>query len=83
MAVQLMAGHDDDARAVEVPWEQLDAHVLRRLVEEFVTREGTEYGEQDVSLPAKVDAVLAQLRLKTAAITFDPETQSTSVVVVG
>ena len=70
----------EDAAAVEVPWEQLEPDVLERLVEEFVSREGTEYGEREVGLATKVKQVIEQLKAKKAAITFDPETQTTSII---
>ena len=70
----------EDAAAVEVPWERLETDVLHKLVEEFVSREGTEYGEQEVALATKVKQVVEQLKTKKAAITFDPETQTTSII---
>lgn len=33
-----------------VPWDQLSAEALRGLIEEFVTRDGTDYGEVEVPL---------------------------------
>jgi uncharacterized protein len=33
-----------------IPYEQLSADTLEGLIEAFVLREGTEYGEQDVRL---------------------------------
>ena len=70
----------EDAAAVEVPWEQLESDVLHKLVEEFVSREGTEYGEQEVMLNTKVKQVIEQLKAKKATITFDPETQTTHII---
>ena len=70
----------EDATAVEVPWEQLESDVLHKLVEEFVSREGTEYGEQEVMLNTKVKQVIEQLKAKKATITFDPETQTTHII---
>lgn len=45
-------------------------------------REGTEYGERDVSLDQKVAQVTRQLQRGEAQIVFDPETESIDVVVV-
>ena len=44
-------------------------------------REGTEYGERDVSLDQKVAQVTRQLQRGEAQIVFDPETESIDVVV--
>ncbi len=62
------------ARRIEVPHEQLAPTVLRRLIEEFVTRDGTDYGAVERTLDEKVAAVVAQLARGDAAIAVDSET---------
>jgi len=66
---------------IEVPPESLPRDVLRALVEEFVTRDGTDYGAVETSLEAKVADVLRQLDRGEASIVFDPESESTTIVV--
>lgn len=66
--------------SIEVPWEQLSPVALRGLVEEYVSREGTEYGDWEVSLERKVEQVIGQLRDGTAVICYDPDTGSTGIV---
>ncbi|MYE98920.1 MAG: YheU family protein, partial [Gammaproteobacteria bacterium] len=34
---------------MEVPWQKLSDEALAAVIEEFVTREGTEYGARDYS----------------------------------
>jgi uncharacterized protein YheU (UPF0270 family) len=46
-----------------------------------VLREGTEYGERDVSLDQKVAQVERQLQRGEAQIVFDPESQTIDIVV--
>ncbi len=65
---------------VVVPSRELPAETLRRLVESFVLREGTEYGEHDVALEDKVAAVIRQLDRGEAEIIFDPASESTDIV---
>ncbi len=65
---------------IKVPYEDLEPHTLRALVEEFITREGTEYGYEEVALETKVRQVMSQLQNETAFITFDPETETATVV---
>jgi uncharacterized protein YheU (UPF0270 family) len=65
---------------VVVPADELSAEALRRLVESFVLREGTEYGERDVALEDKVAQVLRQLERGEAAIVFDPASESIDIV---
>ncbi|MBM4282356.1 MAG: YheU family protein [Deltaproteobacteria bacterium] len=64
---------------MEIPWDQLQPETLRALVEEFVLREGTEYGERDVPLADKVDAVLRQLRRGEARVLYDPDSETTTI----
>jgi len=64
---------------MQIPWNALSKQALEGLVEEFVLREGTEYGATDVSLPEKRRQVMAQLKQGLAQIVFDPDTQTTSI----
>lgn len=65
---------------MHIPHDQLEPDTLRALIEEFVTREGTEYGEQDVSLAAKVAQVMRQLERGEVAISYDMDTESCNIV---
>ncbi|WP_084691912.1 YheU family protein [Desulfobacter vibrioformis] len=53
---------------------------LDSVVEEFVTRDGTDYGEVEVPLETKVAQVIAQLRSGKAVIVFDPRTESCTIL---
>ncbi|WP_369743125.1 YheU family protein [Pseudidiomarina sp. PP-1MA] len=53
-----------------IPWQQLDAETLTALIESFVLREGTDYGEQEKSLAAKVEDVRRQLEHKQAVLVW-------------
>ncbi|PHM74549.1 YheU family protein [Xenorhabdus kozodoii] len=44
-----------------IPWQQLEADTLLNLIEGFVLREGTDYGEQEKTLEQKVQDVKRQL----------------------
>ena len=52
---------------------------LRAVVESFVLREGTDYGEKEVSLDEKVAAVMRQIKRGDAQIIFDPVTESVAI----
>jgi uncharacterized protein len=71
---------DEAARRVEVPHVQIPPDVLRRLVEEFVTRDGTDYGAVERTLAEKVALVMRQLDDGEAAIVVDPETETIDIV---
>jgi len=59
-----------------IPWDRLSAEVLDAVIEEYVTREGTEYGPHEYSLADKVAQVRMQLKRGEAVIDFDPDTQT-------
>jgi uncharacterized protein YheU (UPF0270 family) len=65
---------------VRVPHEQLRPDTLRELIEHFVTREGTDYGVREYSLDEKCAHVLRQLQSGKAFITFDPASESCTIV---
>jgi uncharacterized protein YheU (UPF0270 family) len=67
--------------ALLVPWQELSAQALAGVIESFVLREGTDYGEREVPFDHKVAAVRRQLERGEAQITFDPETDSVGIVV--
>lgn len=65
-----------------VPHTELSAEALRGVVESFVLREGTDYGEHDVPHEQKVAQVMRQLERGEAQILFDPVTGTVDIVVV-
>lgn len=65
---------------VEIPFSALSADALRGVVESFVLREGTEYGEREFSLEEKITQVMAQLARGDARILFDPESETVTLV---
>ncbi|HEY3657096.1 MAG TPA: YheU family protein [Steroidobacteraceae bacterium] len=67
---------------VAVPHTELTEDVLRAVIESFVLREGTDYGEKEFSLDQKVARVKLQLERGEAQILFDPETGSVAIVLV-
>jgi uncharacterized protein YheU (UPF0270 family) len=70
----------NDVDAVHVPYTRLAADVLRRVTEEFVSRDGTDYGTAEKTLEEKVMDVRRQLERGEAAIVYDPESCSINVV---
>ena len=71
---------DGPPTGVELDPAQLSPGALRGLVEEYVTREGTDYGQGDWSLEDKVGQVLRQIDRGEARIVFDLELESASIV---
>ena len=63
-----------------VPYTELAAELLHAVIESYVLREGTDYGEREFSLEDKVAHVIKQLKRGEAQIVFDPETETVGIV---
>ncbi|MGF1685350.1 YheU family protein [Photobacterium japonica] len=53
-----------------ISWQDIDPETLTNLIEHFVLREGTDYGEQELSMASKVQHVRQQLESGEAVIFF-------------
>jgi uncharacterized protein YheU (UPF0270 family) len=63
-----------------IPYETISAETLQSLVESFVLREGTDYGEVEFSLQEKVDAIIAQLAAGDVVIEYSEEHESVNII---
>jgi hypothetical protein len=66
-----------------IPQSAISSDALLGIIKEFVTREGTEYGTQDVSLETKVKQVQRQIDRGDVVIVFDEGTESVDLVSKG
>jgi uncharacterized protein YheU (UPF0270 family) len=73
---------DEPQDPIAVPHTELSAGALRGVVESFVLREGTDYGEKEFSLEQKLAHVVRQLERGEAQIMFDPSSETLDIVVV-
>lgn len=73
---------EDEAGApgIELSPDDLSPEALRGLVEEFVSRDGTDYGAVERRLEEKVADVTRRLASGEARIVFDPETGTANIV---
>ena len=65
---------------MEIPYERISPKVLRAIVEEFVTREGTDYGHHEFTLLQKVERIEQQLEQGSVKIVFNPDDETCSIV---
>jgi uncharacterized protein len=65
---------------LEIPWQKLSPDAFQGMLEELATRDGTDYGEREVSLEEKISQLRKALETKRAAIVFSPDTESWSVI---
>ena len=72
--------NDQPQEAVVIPHKELSTGALQGVLESFVLREGTDYGERESTLEEKVSHVLRQLDRGEAQIVFDPNTETLDIV---
>ena len=63
-----------------IPFEQLSSEALQGVIEAFITREGTDYGQHEFSLTEKATQVMKQLQQGDVVIAFDPVSEDISLV---
>jgi uncharacterized protein len=63
-----------------IPFEKLSPEALQGLIEEFVTREGTDSGYTKKSLEENVEMVKRQLEKGEAFIVYEEATQTANIV---
>jgi len=65
---------------IVIPHTALSPEALRGVIESFVLREGTDYGEREYTLDEKVAHVMAQLERGEARIEYDPDTETVDII---
>jgi len=63
-----------------IPFEQLSPDALRGLIEDFVTRNGTDYGDIEVSLETRVKQVMRQLKSSDVVITYNHDEACCNII---
>jgi hypothetical protein len=74
------SGDTASSAAVSVPHTALASDVLRAVIESFILREGTDYGERELALDDKVARVMRLLERGEVRIVFDPPTGTVDIV---
>jgi hypothetical protein len=68
------------ADPIAVPYAALSEETLTSLIEEFVTRSGTDYGAEEASVARRIADVRRELARGEATILFDPDTETANIV---
>jgi hypothetical protein len=68
------------AEFVAVPLQRLQGEVLQALLEEFASRDGTDYGEHEFTLEQKTVALRTQLEKGDLQILYDAGSEQWDLV---
>ena len=71
---------DHQEEGVEVPYLDINPETLRNMIEEFVTRDGADWGDAGGSMEAKIKQVLRQFEAGKIKVVYDLTSQSANIV---
>ena len=63
----------------KIPVNKLSLEALQGVIEEFISRAGTDYGEVEASADTKFRQVKQKLETGSAVLIFDDETETTNI----
>ena len=63
-----------------IPYQQLDEITLNNLIEQYILREGTDYGEVEFSLQEKTQQILLQIKNKDIHIIYSELEESVTLI---
>ena len=63
----------------KIPVNKLSAKALQGVIEEFISRNGTDYGAIEASLETSIRQVRAKLESGSAVLVYDDETETTNI----
>ena len=63
----------------KIPVDKLSPEALQGVIEEFISRNGTDYGEIEASTDTKFRQVKQNLENGLAVLIFDDETETTNI----
>ena len=65
---------------MDIPYTEISEEALKAIIQEYITREGTEYGIKEYSFEQKIEQIEQQLVKGDIKINFDDETQTCNLV---
>ena len=65
---------------IKIPIESLDRSIIFSIIEEFVSREGTDYGAYEVNFQSKIDEIYRKLESDEYSISYDESTESCTII---
>ncbi len=62
-----------------IPIDKLSSEALQGVIKEFISRDGTDYGEAEASTETNFRQVKYKLENRLAVLIFDDETETTNI----
>ena len=66
----------------KIPIDRLSPEAFQGVIEEFISRDGTDYGDKEVSWDTMFHRVKHKLETGLAVLLFDDETETTNIFLV-
>ena len=76
-----MSNQEKEEVAVAIPYESLSKDALEGILDDFILREGTDYGDVEYSLEEKRTQVVELLKKGKAGIFFESESETCTLKV--
>ena len=76
----MSSDHDQEKSIVIVPSDALSEFALNAVLEEFITREGTDYGDSELDLSSKLAKAKSQLQRQEVVIVYDLKLEQVQVL---
>jgi len=71
---------DHQEEGVEVPHQDINPETLRNMIKEFVSRDGSDWGDAGGSMEDKIKQVLRQFEAGKIKVVYDLTSQSANIV---
>jgi len=65
---------------ISIPWHELGSEALEALLQDIVTRDGTDYGSIEVSTEQKIKQALQSLKSGKSLLLWDGDLESANLV---
>ena len=75
---QQQTNHQEEG--VEVPYEGINPETLRNMIEEFVSRDGADWGDAGGSMEDKIEQVLRQFKTNKIKVVVDLTSKTANIV---
>lgn len=63
-----------------IPYDSIAEDTLTNILDDIVSRDGTDYGDYDLSLDQKRQQAMAMLKQKQAFLVFDTESETIKMI---